>query len=183
MKADEAAWIAAVLEGNSEAFRHLVARYQQMAFSLALQITNHREDAEDVVQDALVLAYRNLHQFKGRSKFATWLYRIVWREAWRRKPRQIPPAQLPDIPDLIGRPAEENLEQAERVKVLKAFLQKLPPHERLALDLYYYHDLSVKEIAEVSSLNLSHVKVLLHRGRKRLADLIPARWAQHFLEA
>ena len=71
MKAEEAAWIADVLAGKPDAFRHLVERYQQMAFSLALQILGHKEDAEDVVQEAMVLAYRNLRQFRAQARFST----------------------------------------------------------------------------------------------------------------
>ena len=180
MKAEEAAWIADVLAGKPDAFRHLVERYQQMAFSLALQILGHKEDAEDVVQEAMVLAYRNLRQFRAQARFSTWLYRIVWREAWRRKPRHKPPAELPPLEELAKVAESSELEQAERRRLMKALLDRLPPHERLCLDLFYYHDLSVKEIAEVSGLRPSHVKVLLHRGRKRLSQMIPARWAQQF---
>ena len=73
--------IGQVIKGDVSAYALLVNKYQSMAFTLALSITKNREDAEEVAQDAFVKAYNNLNTFKGKSKFSTWLYQIIYRTA------------------------------------------------------------------------------------------------------
>ncbi|MEM7657391.1 MAG: sigma-70 family RNA polymerase sigma factor [Bacteroidota bacterium] len=185
MKPDEQVWLAEIRGGDSSAYRHLVERYQQMAYALALSLVKHEEEAEEVVQDAFVQAFRGLGQFRGEAKFSTWLYRIVWRTAQRKMRTPLPFVELPEQeatadPQPTG---DHQLQQQDRTAFLQSVLQQLPEKERTVLDLFYFHECSVKEIAEICELRTSNVKVLLHRGRKRLATLIPAHWQQALMES
>ena len=85
---DELALVQAAKGGDVEAFEDLVRRYDRNVFRIAQHITQNREDAEDVVQDAFLKAYSNLHQFQGQSKFYTWLVRIAVNEALMRLRRR-----------------------------------------------------------------------------------------------
>ena len=78
---DELALVQAAKRGDDSAFEELVRRYDRNVFRIAQHITQNREDAEDVVQDAFIKAYQNLKQFQGNSKFYTWLVRIAVNEA------------------------------------------------------------------------------------------------------
>src|SRR6058998_4162744 len=78
---DELALVQAAKGGDVGAFEELVKRYDRNVFRIAQHITQNREDAEDVVQDAFLKAYSNLEQFQGQSKFYTWLVRIAVNEA------------------------------------------------------------------------------------------------------
>jgi RNA polymerase sigma-70 factor (ECF subfamily) len=78
---DELALVQAAKAGDIAAFEELVRRYDRNVFRIAQHITQNREDAEDVVEDAFLKSYENLHQFQGQSKFYTWLVRIAVNEA------------------------------------------------------------------------------------------------------
>ena len=85
---DELALVNAAKKGDDSAFEELVRRYDRNVFRIANHITQNREDAEDVVQDAFLKAYSNLGQFQGQSKFYTWLVRIAVNEALMRLRRR-----------------------------------------------------------------------------------------------
>ena len=87
---DELALVQAAKGGDVGAFEELVRRYDRNVFRIAQHITQNREDAEDVVQDAFLKAYRNLDQFQGQSKFYTWLVRIAVNEALMKLRRRRP---------------------------------------------------------------------------------------------
>src|ERR1700739_2089339 len=87
---DELALVRAAKRGDDKAFEELVRRYDRNVFRIAQHITQNREDAEDVVQDAFLKAYSNLEQFQGQSKFYTWLVRIAVNEALMKLRRRRP---------------------------------------------------------------------------------------------
>src|SRR5512140_1430764 len=74
-------YIMEILKGNQNAFSYLVDEHKDRSFNLALRICGNHEDAEEVTQAAFIKAFRSLHQFKMKSSFATWLYRIVYNTA------------------------------------------------------------------------------------------------------
>src|SRR5947199_10041541 len=96
---DEMAVVNAAKAGDVTAFEELVRRYDRNVFRIAQHITQNREDAEDVVQDAFFKAYSNLAQFQGQSKFYTWLVRIAVNEALMKLRRR--------RPERMGSPDEE----------------------------------------------------------------------------
>ena len=70
-------YIREVLNGNPNRFSYFVSQYKDMAYSIAFRIVNNNEDAEEIVQDSFVRAFKSLHKFRQSSKFSTWFYRIV----------------------------------------------------------------------------------------------------------
>ena len=165
-----------VLSGNTSAFAYFVETYQDMAITIAHRICGNMQDAEDVVQESYVKAYRNLHTFRSESKFSTWLYRIVYNTAiTQTKTRMWMGMQETGIEDAYDRgenTLEINLEEMDRKEVVSDILQRMPKGDALLLTLYYMEDNPVKEIAKITGLNEPNVKVKLFRARKMFKELL-----------
>lgn len=167
-----------VIGGDTSAFGYFVDQYQDMAVTIAFRLCGNRQDAEDIVQNAFVKAFHNLHTFRGTSKFSTWFYRIVYNTAIteirsRKMATDIDNIQLSEPVDtFVDWDAIQTIERQEREAMLENAMQKLPPDESLLLTLYYLEENSVKEIADVVGLTDANIKVKLHRARKRLATLL-----------
>lgn len=171
-------YIARVLEGKSSEFAFLIDRYKDMIFTLALRITGNREDAEEVAQDVFLKAFNGLKDFRGTSKFSTWLYKIAYNQAVSRIRKKQPDIFSYDGMeiDFDGTHGENdiNYEQLDNIPVvyIRQALEKLEESDRAVLTLYYQDDLNVKEIADVTGLSSPNVKVKLFRGRKKLVSLL-----------
>ena len=165
-----------VLSGNTSAFAYFVETYQDMAITIACRICGNMQDAEDVVQESYIKAYRNLHTFRSESKFSTWLYRIVYNTAVTHSKTRIWSGMMEtDIEyaaDLTDRGADALLAERERREVVKDVLERMPRGDALLLTLYYLEDHPVKEIASITRLNEPNVKVKLFRARKMFKELL-----------
>ncbi|WP_435416238.1 RNA polymerase sigma factor [Polaribacter aestuariivivens] len=167
-----------VLKGNTNAFSELINTYKDLVFSLAVKITKNREEAEEISQDTFVKAYKNLSKFKGDSKFSTWLYRITYHtclDALKKNKKHTNSFELNEITlNQIQTTdnALQTLERKERAKIMDRCLLQLPEEERSILWLFYYKELSLREIIEVTSLSEANIKVKLHRGRKKLLTIV-----------
>jgi len=171
-------YIEQVLEGNINAFSHLVDRHKDKAYNLAFRICGNREEAEEIAQDAFIKAYRSLKNFKKKSSFATWLYRIVYNTAISlvrtRKQRVLALEEFPaDAADFLGFSRnEEEAGEDYRNSLINFALQKIPEEDRGLITLYYYDDLDTEEISKITGINKPGIKVRLFRARKKMADII-----------
>jgi RNA polymerase sigma factor (sigma-70 family) len=171
-------YIVQVLEGNTNAFTHIVNRHKDHAFNLALRICGSHEEAEEVAQDAFMKVYRSLKNFKIKSSFATWLYRIVYNTAISSvRARKKPPLSLEDFPadasDFMGNNMSDEEADAEYKNSLVNFaLQKLSNEERGLISLYYYEELSTEEISGITGISKSNIKVKLFRARQKMIEII-----------
>src|SRR3974390_1101441 len=180
---DELRLVHAAKAGKMEAFEQLVRRYDRNVFRIAQHITQNRQDAEDVVQDAFLKAYSNLEQFQGQSKFYTWLVRIAVNEALmklrRRRPERMVSLDedvkteedsLPrEIADWSPNP-EQQYNQAELKDILTRTIQGLPPSFRTVFVLRDVEGLSTEETAEALGLSIPAVKSRLLRARLQLRE-------------
>ena len=171
----EKLYVEKVLSGNTSAFAYFVETYQGMAINIAYRICENMQDAEDVVQESFVKAYRNLHTFRLESKFSTWFYRIVFNTAVTHTKGKIwvVDDQIENVAvDLISDLDTGNqIEMNETSEIVSHVLSKMPNGYGLMLSLFYLEDNSVKEIAEITGLNNSNVKVMLFRARKMFKEL------------
>lgn len=174
-KYDDIVTVNRVLAGDMDAFSMLIDRHKDMVYTIALRITRSREDAEEVSQDAFLKAYQRLSSFRKESKFATWLYRIVYNESISRV-RKKQPAILSLDEEITLNPADEALEEDlfgleadEQQQVIDQLMATLPEADRVLLTLFYIDDQPVSEIAQVTGLSESNVKVRLHRTRKKIS--------------
>lgn len=171
-------YINAILEGDTNAYATLIDKYKNMVYSLSLKMLIQKEEAEEAAQDSFIKAYTNLSKFEGKSKFSTWLYKITYRNCLDRIKKNRNQHKLIDINEITVnfiKDAEtvlDSIEKEERKKLLKECLNKLDEEERTILWLYYFDEMSLKEIVSITSLSLSNVKVKLHRARKSLLKVV-----------
>ncbi len=171
-------------DGDANAMEILVIRYQHWAYNIAYGILGHHEDAQDVTQDAFLSVWENIGRFKFRSRFSTWLYRIVKNKALnltdqyqRRKtdPMEIDDTQ-PWVP-LHRETPEDLVLRAEAREIVHAALAKLKESHRTILVLRELRELSYQEISEILGCTLGRVKSRLHEARKALkAELEKVDW-------
>ncbi len=165
-----------VLSGNTSAFSYFVETYQDMAITIAYRICGNMQDAEDAVQESFVKAYRNLHSFRADSKFSTWLYRIVYNTAVTASQSKMwltdSTVELSEVQATSDFDTEKQIADAERTEMVQNVLNKMPKGEALLLTLYYLEDNAVKDIAKITGLNESNVKVKLSRARKLFKELL-----------
>ena len=178
---DEHALIQRAMDGDSEAQDQLFARYRTRLYRLALRLLRRREEAEDAVQDGLLLAYKNLASFQGRSLFSTWLTRIVVNAALVRMRRQRARPELflhettseercPIRNVVDSRPdPEQACAYSETRRLVKGALAELSPSIRSAFQLRELQDLSNSEAAEISGVQLGAFKSRISRARNQLA--------------
>src|SRR5437016_5172145 len=169
--------------GDDAAFEELVRRYDRNVFRIAQHITQNREDAEDVVQDAFLKAYTNLNQFQGQSKFYTWLVRIAVNEALMKLRRRRPERMVSldedvkteedsvprEVADWSPNP-EQQYNQAELKEILTKTIQGLPPSFRTVFVLRDVEGLSTEETADALDLSIPAVKSRLLRARLQLRE-------------
>jgi RNA polymerase sigma-70 factor (ECF subfamily) len=178
--------------GSRSAFDALVRQYDQAVLRLALNVSGSETDAQDIVQEAFLKAYRYLANFRFECSFYTWLYRIVTNVALdsmrRRKTRREEPATMADSSggtiDLLGNvsddramanPARE-LERKELGKQIRQALGKLTPRERMVFEMKHYQGMRLRAIGEVLNTTEETAKNTLFRATKKLrTELSPMR--------
>jgi RNA polymerase sigma-70 factor, ECF subfamily len=177
---DERELVAQAQAGSTIAFERLVGKYERRIFRLAQNITRNREDAEDVMQNALVKAFRNLSMFRGDSRFYTWLVRITVNEALmgirRRRWNVTSIDDTGESDDMIrrdeiedwGPSPEQCYSQTELRSILANTIQALGPGYRIVFQLRDVENLSTSETAQALSISSTAVKSRLRRARLQL---------------
>lgn len=180
MDGTDLAMVARVRGGDQDAFRVLVERHSRAVFRVAYRLTGHEQDAEDVVQDTFLRAYRQIGQFESRSSFATWLYRIAFNcahDLLRTRPRAGTRKSLDDddegarleIADTS--PAADPAKQLDRRRDesrLRAAMAELTSQERAAFVMRHFEGLSIEEIGSALDLRTSATKHSIFRAVRKL---------------
>lgn len=171
--------VARSRNGDREAFAALVRKYQSKVLTLAVRILDNRHEAEDIAQDIFVKIFQSLHDFRGASRFSTWLYRITVNHclnSLRRRTRQqqtlVPSEPAEWIQESPAGNPYQTLERKERWALVQAKLQELSPEHRTIILLRDFEGLSYDEIADVLQLESGTVKSRLHRARMELKALL-----------
>lgn len=178
MLPDDASAIARAVGGDEDGFREIVDRHSRAVYQLAYRITGRAEDAEDVVQDTFIKAFRQLGSFEARSSVATWLHRIGANCAIdlvrRRRPFEV--AEASDVLDQRaagGSPSPADLvESAGIQRRIEATMAELSAKERAAFVMRHFQDSSIDDIASALGMNTSAAKHAVFRAvRKMRASL------------
>lgn len=170
---DEAAVFAFVRKRDPALFDLLVERYQHRVFRLVVSLLGPYADldAEEVTQEVFLRAYRRLETFRGESRFSTWLYRLAYNRTleYRRRARiRMPHVPVETVQSIADTPAEQH--DHEREQLVAVLLEQLPDVYRTVINMYYWLDCSVEEIAETLAVPPGTVKSYLFRARRRLRE-------------
>ena len=175
---DDQRVIAAVLAGETDAYAVLVERYQKPIFNLMVRMTGSTWDALDLAQETFIKAFEQLHRFRLGKRFFPWLYTIGLNHSknFIRQRRSVQTTSL-DGCEAGFDPANPRMEEEklcarlDAVRITKA-LEELPFDYREAVILRYHEELSMDEIASVLGISVSGAKMRVHRGLKKLREIL-----------
>ena len=188
--------LAALQAGDRVEFARLVETYSGQVYRLALKMLQNPQDAEDILQETFIKAYKALPNFEGRSSLSTWLYRVATNEALmflrKKRPMQVSVDQPIENDDGDERPRqiidwcclpESELMSTEARANLDHSVEQLPESLRAVFLLRDIEGLSTRETAEVLDISESAVKTRLSRARFRLRELLSAYYAERMPSA
>lgn len=174
-------YIHRTLHGDKEAFGCLVQKYQKMVYTLALKILDNKEDAEDAAQEIFVKCYRALNRYNGSAAFTTWLYKITYNHAIdilksrNKKWNTTEWKSDMEIGVISHKSMDEKIDHKGIQLLLKEAIHRLLPDEQVIITLYYYEEISLREIAEITGIRENNVKVKLFRIRTKLLEILKSK--------
>jgi RNA polymerase sigma-70 factor (ECF subfamily) len=170
MEDPDSALIAEVAAGDEDAFEQLVKKYERPVLSTIYRYIGDAFSAQDLAQEVFIKVWKKAASFKARSKFSTWLYRIVvnhclnYRARRKRKATRELDESIPDSNPGIA----ERLETQRKSDIVREAVANLPERQRMALVLSKFEDKSYAEISEIMKLSLSSVESLIFRAKENL---------------
>jgi RNA polymerase sigma-70 factor (ECF subfamily) len=176
---EEMELISKCQQGDQDALKEIFDQYHKKVYRIAYGVVRQREDALDIVQEVFIKLFRSIRNFKGRSKFYTYLYRMALNTAidHSRKIGKISPSSLDE--EGAFQPSDEVEKRPDRILIHKEMeekvnlaMEKLPVDQRKALLLREMEGLSYQEIAELMECSIGTVMSRLHYGRKRIQQLL-----------
>jgi RNA polymerase sigma-70 factor, ECF subfamily len=179
---EEARLVRAAQGGDTDCFEILVSRYERRIFRLAKNVVQNESDAEDVLQDAFLKAFEHIGEFKGNSRFYTWLVRITINQALmqlrKRRPNQFSLDELfkteedylPREIEDWGPTPEQVYSQRELAEILSNGMASLSPSLRIVFQLRDVEDASIEETSKLTGLSIPTVKTRLLRARLQLRE-------------
>ena len=172
-QADEKQLIARILDGHAEEYGYFMTQYGEEVFQLVVRLVPVQQDAEELVQDAFVRAYDKLDTYTGEASFRTWLCRIAYNLtiSWLRK-QKMKYTSIDERLDVSDADIDQLLDDDSRIQQLKEACTQLKPDEQTLINLFYYDDMPVRDIAYILGMEQGIVAVRLYRIRKKLYLII-----------
>jgi len=169
--------IDSVRKGNDSDYSIIINRYKNKAFSMLKRMLKNDFEAEEVLQDCFLKAYKSLVNFKGESKFSTWFYRIVYNTALTRlsSQKRKTESEMTSVEDHFNLESEYGSDEFEKKDVNQLIhdtISKLPERYSAIITMFYLNEMTIDEISGVMGITVTNVKVMLHRSRNSLRDLI-----------
>jgi len=169
--------LARIAAGDRLALQTLYGRHQVKIYRFALRLLRDEPSAEDVVSEVFIDVWRGAARFAGRSEASTWLLAMARNKALsilrRRKEDELDEGAAAAIVDEADDP-EAAAQKKNKGELLRACLLRLSPEHREVIDLVYYHDKSIEEVARIVGAPEGTVKTRMFHARKRLAELAKA---------
>ncbi len=169
--------IESVKKGNQADYAVLIDRYKNKAFTMLKRMLKNDFDAEEVLMDCFLKAYNSINTFKFESKFSTWFYRIVYNTALTKlsstkRKIEIEMSSIDDLHYLESKYLADDFIKADNSLLIKKIVNELPPKNAAVISMFYLEELSTEEISDVLQISVTNVKVILHRSRNLLRELI-----------
>ncbi len=179
MSLNEYDLITKLREGNATAFKQLFDGYSTLVYNVSYRMLQNRQDAEDVMQEVFLRAYRSLKHFRAESQLSTWLCRIAVnlslnhqrrkkRERWLSLDVFSENQEAAALTATSENDLDRTLEKGETERIVQKAINTLPKQQRVALLLHRYEGLSYQEIAEVMNTSVPSVESRLHRAKENL---------------
>jgi len=180
MVANEDKVIEAVRLGDAQAYRILVDSYKDMVYTLCVRMVKNSMYAEELAQDAFLKAFKNIGSYRKESKFSTWLYRIALNTCLSAlRKNKISEVDIKDEQfESEGNLGIKTLEEEDTSLLLKKAIESLKKEEQIVIQLFFLEELSIKEIAEITRMSESNVKVKLHRTKQKLKEIIQMKFPE-----
>ncbi|MGB9629837.1 MAG: sigma-70 family RNA polymerase sigma factor [Thermodesulfobacteriota bacterium] len=178
MNQEESDLILRCQKGDQGAFKEIFDLYHKKVYRIAYGMVREREDALDIVQEVFIKLFRSIRNFRGKSKFYTYLYRMTMNTAidHARKMGKSPQSKAEEdwaqFPDTIEKGPDRLLLQKELEERVNWAMRKLPGEQRTALLLREVEGLSYKEMAEIVGCSIGTIMSRLHYGRKKIQQLL-----------
>ena len=183
---EDQALVAAAVKGSKQAWIDLVARYESRIYNQALRLTGNSADALDLMQEVFIGIYKNLHRFRGESKFSSWVFRIVhnksidlarrWRPPVENKPSE-ETDQLARLPAVASDEPDEQLAQEQMNAQVQVLLGQLPIEQRLIIELKLFQSQTFEEIGLAQDISENTAKTRFYSALKKLKDLLEKNYA------
>lgn len=172
--------IESVKKGNTADYSILIDRYKDKVLTMLKRMLKNEFDAEEILMDSFLKAYNNLNAFKFEAKFSTWFYRIAYNTALTKisnSKRKIED-QMSSIDDFVHLESQYNADELVKDDIsnlVKKIVNELPAKNAAVVTMFYLEEMGVGEISEVLQLSVTNVKVILHRSRNLLREIIEKR--------
>jgi RNA polymerase sigma-70 factor, ECF subfamily len=161
--------VESVIAGETESFSILVSRYMRSAIGIATGIVHDKHSAEDIAQDAFVLAYEKLNSLKNGNAFAPWLFQITRHRAIQSVRNKLPVKSLAE--ETYSSIPDDNYLIDDTQELLE-LIERLPEHERIVIRFKYFDGHSVRDIASMTGQTVGTVTKKLTRARNRLQTFL-----------
>ena len=169
------------LKGDQSALSQLISQYQNQMYSVCLSILKKPDEAQEATQDTFIKMYNALNKFNPDSKFSSWLYKIAYRTSLdylRKRKKTVDIEEVAFSMENNELNNEDVLINDELSKQLLNAINLLNPEEAGIIRMFHLEEMSVKELADITGMSISNVKVKLFRGRKKLAEIIKTRYSE-----
>jgi RNA polymerase sigma-70 factor, ECF subfamily len=170
--------VALIAGRDKRALQQLYSRHHVRIYRFALRFLNDEAAAEDTVSEVFIDVWRQAERFEGRSQVTTWLLAIARNKALSMLRRRSNEELDDEVAEFIEDPSdnpEAAMFKSQRASVLQDCLTQLSPAHREIVDLVYYHEKSVEEVAEIISVPANTVKTRMFYARKRIGELMAAK--------
>jgi len=167
--------IQAIKSGDQAAYKQLVTQHQDYVYSVCMSVLKNRDEALEAAQDTFVKVFRSISKFDHKAKLTSWIYTIAYRTCLdyiRKRKKTVDLENANHSISALDQSGELNLEKKELHKLLEQAIDKLKVDDAGLIRLFYFKEMSLKEIVEITGLSESNVKVRIFRARKVLAEII-----------
>lgn len=169
--AQEAAWINKMMNGDRKAILYFVDTYSQFMYNVCYKILQTVAEAEEATQDATMKAINGIGKFDQSASLKAWCYTIAYRTAIDYKRKMQYTLALDHTTDMaFGISSDQNITSSETKSAILSLLSHLDDESKMIVDLYYLEEQNIKEVADITGLTESNVKIKLYRARKTLAQ-------------
>jgi RNA polymerase sigma factor (sigma-70 family) len=152
--------------GDQAALNLLLETHKQLAYSVAFKYIRDHADAADIVQEAFIKVFLNIHKFKSEARFSTWLFKIVYHESIKYLQSK---KQHQGLDEAAYMATEEEKPEPAKLTEVKKAMSSLTEKEYTMITLFYLGEQDIKEIAVITQESKDNIKVILHRARKKLS--------------